>query len=85
MLVVNPVKKLLQGVSLAGLKRDLVLVLRLRVEVGDGVCSRTEGGVEGPLHIFQPRGLRSPLFRFISAGPASASPLPLSLSSVFLR
>lgn len=48
---VNPLVKFFQGVPLASLEGDLVLVLGLRVKVRDGVSGGAEGGVQTPLHI----------------------------------
>ena len=47
--------------ALSGLERDLLLVHGLRVELGERAGGATEGGVERPIHLVQPRRLRLPL------------------------
>lgn len=61
LLLLYPLTKFFQTVSLPGLKRDLVLLLRLSVQLGDGISSGTEGSMESALHIFEARGIGSSL------------------------
>ena len=42
-----------KGMSLAGVKRNLLLVHGLRVDLGEGIRSAAEAGIDGPIHLVQ--------------------------------